>query len=300
MVDGTQNIPRVGATRNQAQPPGQPYDGRRLSYAGTFTDPRKAATIRAIEWITAKPRLLMLIRRFERQGVVAGQEFFNRALRVMGIEIRTPAEQIARIPREGPVVVVANHPHGLTDGLVMAALVGRVRTDYQILTRSLLTGIPEIEQHMLPVAFPHEPDAQRVNIAMRQKALEQLRQGGVIILFPAGAVATSPTWWGPAVEPEWNPFTAKLLLKSGASVLPIYFPGQNSRLFMIANRISPTFRQGLLLHEIRRTCNRPQCPVIGHPIPPAELQAHAANTTAFMAWLRARTLALASGADAAG
>ncbi len=295
MVDSVQEIGRARQVRNQAQPPGKPYDGRRLSYAGTFTNPWKAGTIRAIEWLTAKPQLLFLIRKFEAQGVVAGQEFFERALRIMKIELQTPAEQIARIPREGPVVVVANHPHGLTDGLVMAVLVGRVRTDYQILTRSLLTGIPEIEQFMLPVAFPHEENSQRLNIEMRKKAMQQLEKGGVIVLFPAGSVATSEGYFGPAVESEWNPFTAKMILKSGATVLPIYFPGQNTRAYQIANRLSSTLRQSLLLYEVKKSLRRPQAPSIGEPIGRDEIEPWMDNPRAFMAWLRERTLSLRDG-----
>lgn len=287
MVDSAQQ-----AEFNMPEAVTRPYDKRRLSYAGTFTDPWKAGTIRTLEWMTGKITLLRLIRAFEARGPIAGQEFFLRALDIMGIEVRTPVHQVAQIPAEGPVVVVANHPHGLVDGLVMAVLVGQVRTDYKILTRSLLTGIPEIEQFMLPVAFPHEANAQRLNIEMRQQAMDQLKAGGVVILFPAGGVATSPTYFGPAVEPEWNPFTAKMILRSAARVVPIYFPGQNSRWFQIANRISPTLRQGLLLHEVAHALNRPQSPVIGAPIGRPEIEPWGANPRGFMAWLREQTLAL--------
>ncbi|MFD1808190.1 GNAT family N-acetyltransferase [Gemmobacter lanyuensis] len=103
------------------------YDMRRLSYAGTFSNPFKAGTIRAIEWLTAKVTLLRLIRKFEASGAPFGVPFWPKAIRTMGIEIRTPAEEIARIPATGPVVVVANHPHGLVDGMVMAEMVARVR-----------------------------------------------------------------------------------------------------------------------------------------------------------------------------
>ncbi len=268
------------------------YDKGRLSYAGTFSNPWKANSIRAIEWLTAKWQLLHLIRRFERQGAPFGQAFWPQALAMMGIRVTTPAEQIARIPRSGPLVVVANHPHGLVDGMVLADLIGRVRTDYKILTRSLLTGVPEIAQFMLPVPFPHEPNAQEESLRMRAECMAQLKAGGVIVLFPAGAVAHSKTFFGPAIEGEWNPFTAKMLARSGAAVLPIYFPGKNSRLYYIANKLSATLRQGLLLHEIRRALNKPQSPVIGVAKTAEEIAEPVRNPRKFLADLRAETLNL--------
>ncbi|MGB3314793.1 MAG: lysophospholipid acyltransferase family protein [Albidovulum sp.] len=265
---------------------------RRLSYAGTFTNPVKATLIRIIEWMSGKLHLIKKIRQFERSGVPFGQPFFTKAVETMGIDVLTPAEQIARIPKTGPLVVVANHPHGLVDGLIMGELIGRVRTDFKILTRSLLTGIPEIEEFMLPVPFPHEENAREQSLEMRNICMEHLKKGGVIILFPAGRVATSETMFGPVIEPEWNPFTAKMVTRSGATVLPIFFPGRNTRLYHIADKISATFRQGLLLHEIRHALYKPQAPVIGDPIGPEDLKTRGGDPRGLLAWLRETTLAL--------
>lgn len=272
-----------------------PYDGRNLSYAGTFDDPWKAATIRVIEWLTGKLTLMRLVRRFERTGRKPGQSFWGKTLDLLEIELRTPEEQISRIPATGPVVVIANHPHGLVDGLVLAELIGRVRPDYKILTRSLLTNVPDIGYHMLPVAFPHEKDSLRKNIEMRKLAMEHLQDGGVVVLFPAGQVAAAPSWMAPAVEAEWNPFTAKMILRSDAQVVPIFFPGQNSRLYHWANLLSPTLRQSLLLHEIVHAMRKPQSPVIGNVIPRERIDGFSGKTTDLMAWLRAETLALGDG-----
>ncbi|MFO6465486.1 lysophospholipid acyltransferase family protein [Jannaschia sp. KMU-145] len=279
-------------TTDTTDPDYKPYDRGKLSYAATFTDPRRAAAIRVLEWLTGKARLLYLIRKFEREGVEEGPAFFSHALRVMGIRIDTPEDQIARIPTRGPCVLVANHPHGLVDGMVLAELIGRVRSDFKILTRSLLTGVPEIADHMIAVPFQHEPDARERNLAMRQAAMEHLGAGGMVVLFPSGGVAASETWFGPAIEADWNPFTAKMIRRSGATILPVHFEGRNSRAYQIANLVSPTLRQGLLLHEVVHALNRPQMPVIGTPIGPEEWQARSGNATEFMAWLRARTLAL--------
>ncbi|MEI2806364.1 MAG: lysophospholipid acyltransferase family protein [Albidovulum sp.] len=275
-----------------SRPPEQHYDMRRLSYAGTFRNPFKAGTIRAIEWLTAKVTLLRLIRSFEKSGAPFGAPFWPKAIRHMGIRIETPPEEIARIPATGPLVVVANHPSGLVDGMVMAEMINRVRSDFRILTRSLLTGIPEVEEFMIPVPFPHEENARELGLKMREDTMAHLNAGGAVILFPAGKVAMSKGWWGPAVEGEWNLFTHKIVRSSGATILPIYFSGQNSRAFQIANQLSDTLRQGLLLYEIKRSLFRPTRPVIGHPIPAGELRKWEGNPRGFLAWLREHTLGL--------
>ncbi len=269
------------------------YDRRSLSYASTFDNPVKSGIISLIELFTGKLTILRLIRQFERSGAPTGQGFWRAALDTMGIELTTPQDQLDRIPKTGPVVVVANHPHGMVDGMIFADLIGRVRPDYRILTRSLLTSIDEVAgSYMIPVPFPHDPDAQRKGVEMRAKAMAHLKAGGVVALFPSGVVATSDTFFGPAIEAEWNVFTAKMIRRSGAQVVPMKFPGANSRAYQIANKLSPMLRQGLLLHEIVHACNKPQGPIVGHPLTEMEMSRHADDPRGFMAWLRNHTINL--------
>jgi putative hemolysin len=156
----------------------------------------------------------------------------------------------------------------------------------------LLTGVGEIEEFMISVPFPHEENSLQKSLDMRKQAMEHLSSGGVIVLFPSGVVSCSETFFGPAVEAAWNPFTAKMIQRSKAAVVPIYFPGQNSRIYQIANKLSPTLRQGLLIHEVVHSLNKPQAPVVGAPFDPAEIQKWSPNPRGFMAWLREKTLAL--------
>ena len=270
----------------------QPYDKRKLSYANTFENPLQRITIQTIELLTARLRILRRIRKFEAQGVPFGQPFWKQALDTMGIKLLTPEEQIARIPKDGPIVVTSNHPHGLVDGMILGELIGQVRTDYKILTRSLLTGVAEIDQFMIPVPFPHEPDALEKNLWMRKQAMDHLKNGGIVAVFPSGSVAASQTMFGPVIEREWNPFTSKMIQRSNAEVLPIFFPGSNSRLYQIANQISATLRQGLLLYEIAHAFNKPQSPVIGHVISRDKISKWRDNPRGFMSWLREETLRL--------
>lgn len=290
MAEGSQEV----AAGGNAKPVNlSKYDRSAISYASTFEDPWKASVIRVIEALTGKLTILRLVREFERRGAPRGQAFWSTALDVMGIELKTPRHQIDRIPRNGPLVVVSNHPHGMVDGMIFAELIGRVRDDYRILTRSLLTGIDEVAgSYMIPVPFPHDPDAQKKYVEMRARAMKHLDQGGVVALFPSGGVAASETFFGPAIEGEWNVFTAQMIRRSGAAVLPVRFPGQNSRAYQIANQVSPMLRQGLLLHEIVHALNKPQAPVVGEVLPPETLTKWESDPRGFMAWLRAHTLAL--------
>lgn len=296
MVDTAQNSNSGLTGRTDPAQQGEVYDRRTLTYANSFDDPWTSFAIKAIEWGTGKPSILRMVNKFEKLNAdFRGQKFWRGALDVMGIDLLTPAEQLSNIPQDGPVVVVANHPHGMVDGMILADLIGRVRRDYRILTRSVLTGLDEAAtSFMIPVPFPHDPEAQRKMVEMRAKAMAHLAEGGVVALFPSGVVMSADTWMGPPVEREWNVFTAKMIRKSGARVVPIYFPGRNSRAYQIACQVSPILRQGLLLHEIVRSCNKPQAPVVGAPLTEAQMERLHTDPRGFMAWLREHTLALGS------
>lgn len=279
---------------------GETYDRRNLTYAHSFDDNWTSTAIKTIEWFTGKLRIIRMVNRFERMNADhRGQAFWHGALGVMGVELQTPEEQIQNIPKEGPIVVVANHPHGLVDGMVLAELIGRVREDYRILTRQVLAGLDEAAtSFMIPVPFPHDPEAQRKMVEMRSKAMGYLKEGGVVALFPSGVVASSDSLFGPVQEREWNVFTAQMIRRSGARVVPIFFPGQNTRLYQIANRLSATVRQGLLLREIVKSCHRPQKPVIGKPLTDAQMEQLHTDPRGFMAWMRDHTLNLGNNPDA--
>ena len=281
------------ATVPQVGPAPKIYNRGALTYSDTFNSPVKRAVIQAMEWCTGKIKTLRMVRDFEKRGRLQGQEFWDGAMQAMGIDIQTPQDQLDLIPKDGPVIVVANHPHGLVDGMILAQMLGRVRPDYRILTRAFLAEIDEgAGSVMIPVPFPHDADAQEKMLEMRRASMAHLNDGGMIALFPSGVVASSNTMFGPMIEDDWNVFTAKLIRKSGARVVPFYFPGANSRWYQMANQISPVLRQGLLIHEIARACGKPQKPVIGAPFDVADLNERLQNPRKAMAWMRAQTLAL--------
>lgn len=281
----------AGKRKRDLDPP--KYDKRDLTYANSFENGFQSTFIRAVEWLTGKVSIIRMVRAFEKKGGAEGIKFWRAAIDAMGIEITTPAAQFDNIPKEGPVIVVANHPHGLVDGMVMAELIARVRPDFQILTREVLTGLDEVaSSFLIPVPFPHAKDAQQKSVEMRARAMETLKAGGLICIFPSGVVATSKTAFGPVEEAEWNVFTAQMIRRSGATVVPIRFRGQNSRWYHIANRISATMRQAMLLHEVVHVCNRPHGPVIGAPLTEAQMERLKTDPRGWIAWARQHTLSL--------
>ena len=285
---------KLDQSSENGQDPDTPYDRKKLSYANTFTNPVQRNTIKTLELLTGKLRLLRKVRQFEKMGIPVGQPFWKQALDLLGINLLTKQSEITKIPKKGSLVITANHPHGLVDGMVLAELIGKVRTDYKILTRSLLTGVKQIDQFMIPVPFDHEENALKKSLEMRKTAMDHLENGGVVVIFPSGKVASSETMFGDVVEGDWNPFTAKLIQKSGANVVPIFFPGSNSRIYQIANQISATLRQGLLIYEVVHAMNKPQKPLVGSLIKQDEISVWKSDPRGFMRWLRERTLSLGS------
>ena len=285
---------KLDQSSENGQDPDTPYDRKKLSYANTFTNPVQRNTIKTLELLTGKLRLLRKVRQFEKMGIPVGQPFWKQALDLLGINLLTKQSEITKIPKKGSLVITANHPHGLVDGMVLAELIGKVRTDYKILTRSLLTGVKQIDQFMIPVPFDHEENALKKSLEMRKSAMDHLENGGVVVIFPSGKVASSETMFGDVVEGDWNPFTAKLIQKSGANVVPIFFPGSNSRIYQIANQISATLRQGLLIYEVVHAMNKSQKPLVGSLIKQDEISVWKSDPRGFMRWLRERTLSLGS------
>ncbi|MGV6840388.1 MAG: lysophospholipid acyltransferase family protein [Planktomarina sp.] len=266
---------------------------KEITYATTFTNPFARFVIKAMEWTTGKWTMIRMVRRFEAKPDITDHQFYPEALEAMGIRLTTPQDQIDRIPKTGPVVLVANHPHGLVDGLVLGDLMGQVRSDFRILTRSLLVDLHKAAAHyMIPVPFPHDADALQKGLDMRARAKAHLKEDGIIGVFPSGVVASSDTLFGPAIERDWNVFTVQLIFRNNATVVPVRFVGQNSRWYHMANRISATLRQGLLIFEIANQKNKPQAPIVGKPITPDDYAAWRSNPRGFAQHLREITLAL--------
>ncbi len=220
----------------------------RFSYAVPGDPLLKRLVIQLIERMTGQPRLKRLYLDYE--GQTAPADFWAEAIRRLKLTLVVDSTPLASWPRQGPLVVVCNHPFGVVDGLVICALVADIRPDFRILTNAVLTRAEEIRHHFLPVDFSKTEEALRTNLGSRAQAREHLMAGGCLILFPAGGVSTTPSPWArKAVDAAWGGLTAKLVTQAQASVAPVYFEGQNSRLFQIASHLHMTLRLSLLFKE---------------------------------------------------
>jgi putative hemolysin len=173
----------------------------------------------------------------------------DNLLEQMRIRLRVDAADQERIPASGPVVVVANHPYGVLDGAILTVLLTRVRPDVKVLTNSLLADVPELERHCIFVDPLHTDHSSEVNRRALRQAVAWLGQGGMLAVFPSGDVSH---WQIPAAEiadPKWSDAAARLIRRSGASALPVYFCGHNSLGFQILGMVHPRLRTAFLLHE---------------------------------------------------
>ena len=171
-------------------------------------------------------------------------------MRQLELQVDYDEARLRAIPAVGPVVIVANHPFGVLDGIVSSHLVAKVRPDFKVLTNSLLCRARELEPYLLPIDFAQTPAALATNLRSRADALSWLCAGGALVVFPGGAVATAERMFARhAVDPAWKLFTAKAIRRARATVVPVFFEGQNSRLFQLASHVSLTLRLSLLLQR---------------------------------------------------
>jgi putative hemolysin len=234
-------------------------------------------------------RARRLYRRLQHSPQGFGLESLLSAMRVeLGVG---PADR-ARIPSAGPVVVIANHPYGVLDGALLTVLLTRVRPDVKVLTNLLLGDIPELRQHCIfvdPFQRDHSVESNRKGL---REALSWLRQGGMLAIFPAGEVSQWHMPEAQVVDPEWNDTAVRLIRRTGASALPVYFCGHNGVGFQLLGMIHPKLRSAFLLQEFLRQEGKSVEVRVGSAVPAEKIETLADDREA-TDYLRWRTYLLA-------
>ena len=248
--------------------------------------------IRLIERISGQSELERLYRCWARNPL-PGENIFSASLRIMKVGINTDEAAWQRVPKQGPVLFIANHPFGVIDGLLMGHLATRIRPDTKIMTHSLLCQPPEAREFLLPVDFGGTPEGQQTSLLTRRRTLDWLSSGHSVSVFPAGSVSTAQSpLSGPALDAAWHPFIGKLARIPGVTIVPVFFHGQNSRLFQLMSHVHYALRIALLFHETTRRMGTSIRVSVGDPIESGALQARCSRV-ALLQELRRRTLSLA-------
>jgi putative hemolysin len=266
-----------------------------LSYVSADDPLWKRALLRGIENASGRRRLLPVYREWSAKWA-GTPRMMNELLPSIGSTLDIKArEWPPSISPDVPLVMVANHPFGIGDGIAMLALAEQLGRPYRVLINADFMRIPEIRPYALPIDFSNTREAVQTNIRSRGEARRILSEGATLVIFPAGGVATADRLFGKAEELPWKPFTARLIQDAEAAVLPVYFEGQNSVLFHAVSRFSLGLRLALMVSEFRRCVGRPINVHIGAPIPFEALAARS-DRTALIEELYIRVQRLAPGA----
>ena len=210
----------------------------------------------------------------------------------MRIDLQIHPADRARIPETGPVVALANHPYGVLDGALLTVLLAGVRPDVKVLTNLVLGDIPELQRNCIfvdPFQTDHSVESNRKAI---REALAWLQQGGMLAIFPAGEVSQFLMPAAHVADPEWNDTAVRLIRRTGATALPIYFCGHNGVGFQLLGMIHPKLRTAFLLQEFLKQEGKTVEVRVGSPVPADALNAVGSDREA-IEYLRWRTYLLA-------
>jgi putative hemolysin len=201
-----------------------------------------------LEWATGLSKLDRLYQ--QRPATNSSFEFMRYTLNALKVDYEVVLGSQDTIPKNGPVVIVANHPLGAIEGVILADLVGAVRSDVKVLANEMLKRLPEIEDLFIGVDVFGGASAKRTNGLAIREANQHLTNGGVLIIFPAGEVSTYPKGEKSLSDIEWRNSVAKFIKHSEATTVPIFINGKNSTLFYQAGRVHPLLRTAMLGREL--------------------------------------------------
>jgi putative hemolysin len=246
---------------------------KELSYANE-NDPRfKRWFIRSMEGLAGRNRYAGLYDIWRKSIVGSSTRVFGDMLELINVRLAVRGAWPPPDMPAGPVVIVANHPFGIGDGIAVLALAEQLGRPFKVMIHNDLLRVPEMRPYALPVSFEETKEALALNMKTRTEAVRLLREGTTVIVFPAGGVATAKKVFGRAEDLPWKMFTAKLIQAAQANVIPVFFEGQNGRLFHLASKVSLTLRLSLLIREFQKLSGSTIAARIGGVIAWAELDA---------------------------
>ncbi len=264
---------------------------RDISYANSAETKGGRMVIKLMENTTGRLRLIKRADGYESE-VANGRDFWSVMVERYGLSLNVTGGSLSNIPPDGPLILIANHPYGILDGMMLGYILSQSRGDFRILANRVFLKAEDLNEIILPVSFESSKEAMKLNLETRKSALNYLDQSGAIGIFPGGTVSTGAHPFSHPMDPGWRGFTARMVAKSNATVVPVFFDGHTSRLFQIASHLHSTLRMGLLIKEFKKRVDTPVNVVIGEPIGRDVLDPLAKDSRKMMDFLRKATYEL--------
>lgn len=250
-------------------------DKPRLSFTQPSDSKLRRLVIETLERMMGRNKLESIYFNLKDERFNVAQ-FFGDALKASNVKINYLGRHPEEIKCDGPLIFLANHPFGIIDGLVLCDIAVQVRSDLRIMINSILCKDKDLVPYFLPIDFRETKEAIKTNIRSKQLALEALSNDVPLLIFPSGMVSTAGKMgFGQVKDGPWTTFASKLVKLSKATVVPVYFHGQNSRKFHVASNIAEPLRLGLLMHEATKKIGRSVEVNIGPPLTWPELEKYA-------------------------
>ncbi|TIX56794.1 MAG: glycerol acyltransferase, partial [Mesorhizobium sp.] len=147
-----------------------------LSYAGPHQPALTRWFIHSIEGLSGRDRFAALYDFWRRHVVPTGERVFSRMLELIDVEVRTTGQWPPEKLPDTPLVIVANHPFGIGDGIAVLSLAEQLQRPFRVMIHKDLLKIREMEPYSLPIDFSETKDALRNNMAVRHEAVRLLKE----------------------------------------------------------------------------------------------------------------------------
>ena len=263
-----------------------------ISYSSPDDTLVRRLLINSIELSTGRGRIEKAYKKLS-QLDIHDVSIWDHVFPLLEIELKFNREKLSSIPQNVPVVIIANHPYGVADGMALGYVLSKLRNNFRLVVNEVLCREQVLGKYFLPIDFRDTKSAMMTNIETRRTSMSFLAEGGALGIFPSGGVSTTPKiWHRTAQDLEWKKFVIKLVRQKNVYVVPIFFKGQNSASFQIASHIHPNIRLALLLNELRRKRKRSLEFVIGDVLGPDTIQN--VSRSELLSFLKSKTFELKS------
>lgn len=203
-----------------------------------------------------------------------GKDFFDAFVRERGLKYIVFEEDLAKIPKTGPFILVSNHPLGAIDGILMTKVLTEIRPDFKVMGNFLLEKIKPMEPYVIPVnPFENRKEVRSSAAGMRE-TLKHLQNGGCVGIFPAGEVSNKNNDFNEIHDRAWEKPALKLIKAAKVPVVPMYFHAKNSRLFYQLAKLHPQLQTLMLPAEMMHKREKPIRIRVGKPVPTRALEDH--------------------------